>query len=76
MCWTVLFVPLLPYVAGWDAWPIYLHPVQAPLVLLRAAVEPLAGWQIAYALLYSVGAIGLLYRRVLVEWKRFVLVAL
>jgi fluoroquinolone transport system permease protein len=68
----LLMVPLL-YVAGWDHWLLYLHPLQAPLVLMRAAFEPVAPWQIAYAVLYSglwVGLASFLSQRTL---QRFVI---
>lgn len=50
---AVLIAPILPLGLGWDFWPIYMHPLQAPLVLLQAAVAPVPPWQIAYGLLYS-----------------------
>lgn len=48
----VLMLPLV-YAAGWDHWLLYLHPLQAPLVLLRAGVEPAAPWQVLYGLGYG-----------------------
>ena len=73
---AVLFAPLLPYVAGWAAWPFYLHPVAAPLALLHAAVSPAPWWYVGYGLVYSASAIWLLYRGTLREWRRFVLAAI
>jgi fluoroquinolone transport system permease protein len=52
--------PLLPYLYQWDAWPLYLHPLQATLVLAQAAFQPVASWQVAYGVLYSTLWIGLM----------------
>lgn len=63
---ALLMLPLLPYLAGWESWVLYLHPVQAPLLLMRAAFEPVAVWQIVYGLGYGalwVGLLGWLARR-------------
>jgi fluoroquinolone transport system permease protein len=43
----------------------YLHPVQAPILLLRGAFEPLAAWQVVYALVY-----GGLWLALLFAWSR------
>jgi len=49
----LLSLPLLPYFGlGHSEW-FYWHPMQAPLLLLRAALQPVAGWQLVYALLYG-----------------------
>ena len=58
---AALLVPLLPYINQWDTWLIYLHPLEAPLMLMRAAYLPVAPWQIAYGLLYSLFWIGIVY---------------
>jgi fluoroquinolone transport system permease protein len=73
---ALLLAPLLPYVTGWNIPIIYLHPVQAPLVLLRAAFEPLPGWQLAYGVLGGAGWCAALYLQTRREWQRFVLAAL
>ncbi len=52
--WTVGFsLPLLHYFDLWQHWSLYLHPMQAPLILIRAAYQPLPAWQIAYGILYA-----------------------
>lgn len=46
---ALLMIPLV-YTAGWQHWLLYLHPLQAPLLLMRAAFAPLPAWQLGYAL--------------------------
>jgi fluoroquinolone transport system permease protein len=51
---------------------LYLHPLQGPLILMRAAFGPLAAWQLVYGLLASalwLGAGAWLCRR---TYQRFV----
>lgn len=57
-----LMLPILPYALGWDHPLLYLHPIQAPLVLMRSASAPISAWQWAYGLLYSLLWLGLAYR--------------
>lgn len=47
-----LMLPLA-YMFGWDNPLLYLHPLQGPMLLLRAAFEPVEAWQLAYAVLAS-----------------------
>lgn len=70
---AVLFVPLILYVAGWNTWALVLHPMYAPLVLLRAATEPVSVWDIAYGLTASSVWIALLFWRTRLEFRRFVI---
>lgn len=56
-----LMLPILPYMLGWEHPLLYLHPIQAALVLMRAASEPIGAGQWAYGLLYSLLWIGLAY---------------
>ncbi len=52
--WTLGFsIPLLYYFDLWRHAVLFLHPLQAPLVLMQAAFEPVPAWQIAYGLLYA-----------------------
>lgn len=54
--WTMGFsLPLLWYFDLWKHWIMFLHPLQAPLLLMRAAYHPAEPWQ----LLYGVGYAGL-----------------
>ncbi|MFL5733533.1 MAG: ABC transporter permease [Chloroflexia bacterium] len=63
-----MLLPLGLYVLsglnGWGflAYVAYLHPMEAPLQLLRAGFEEIAAWQVVYGLAYSVVWICLLYR--------------
>lgn len=69
---AVLGLPLLGYFGLWASPLLYLHPVQAPLVILQAAFRPLAAWQWAYGLVYSalwIGIAGGLSQR---AFRRFV----
>lgn len=54
--WTMGFsLPLIWYFDLWKHWIMFLHPLQAPLLLMRAAYYPAEPWQ----LLYGVGYAGL-----------------
>jgi fluoroquinolone transport system permease protein len=55
-----LWIPLLAYMAQWRPWPLYLHPLSAPLALVEAAFSPTAPWKIVYGLAYSALWIALL----------------
>ncbi len=57
-----LTLPLLDYLGFWQSPLIYLHPVQAPLLLLAGAFRPIAVWQIGYGVAYAVLWIGLLFK--------------
>ena len=60
--WTMGFsLPLLYYFDVWRNWVMFLHPLQAPLVLMQAAFEPLPAWQIIYGLVYSLVWIAITY---------------
>ena len=49
----VLLLPLLDYFGIWKSWLFYFHPVQAPLLILQAAFQPIETWQWVYSLLYG-----------------------
>ena len=51
---TALSLPLLHYFDIWDTWLLHLHPLQAPLVLPKAAFVPIEPWQWVYGVLYSI----------------------
>ncbi|ABQ92185.1 MULTISPECIES: ABC transporter permease [unclassified Roseiflexus] len=58
--WTLGFsLPLLSYFDLWRHWSLYLHPLQAPLLLIHAAYTPLPAWQMAYAILYTALWVGI-----------------
>lgn len=70
---VVLLLPLLDYFDIWQHWLFYLHPVQASLLILQAAFQPIAPWQWVYSLLYGglwVGVLGVLSER---AFQRFVI---
>jgi fluoroquinolone transport system permease protein len=50
---VILLLPLLDYFGVWRSWAFYLHPVQAPLLILRSAFQPIETWQWVYSLLYG-----------------------
>jgi fluoroquinolone transport system permease protein len=47
---ALLLAPLVPDVLGWQSPLLWLHPLQGPLALMRAAVVPTAGWELALGL--------------------------
>ncbi len=52
--WTLGYsLPLLYYFDLWRTPLMFLHPMQAPLVLLQAAFQPVPSWQLVYGLLYG-----------------------
>lgn len=57
-----LLLPLVPYVWGWAGWPLFLHPVQPAIVLMRAAFEPTAPALLAYAAIAGLLWAGVAYR--------------
>ena len=71
--WVMWFsLPLLYYFYIWRSWVMFLHPLQAPLVLMQAAFEPLPAWQIVYGFGYGLAWVvfaGTLARR---SFHRFV----
>jgi fluoroquinolone transport system permease protein len=69
---TLLFVPLLPFFGIIESPLFYLHPLQAPLVLLESAFRPIETWQAVYGLMYSALWIGLLHRLARQAFDRFV----
>lgn len=70
---VILLLPLLDYYGVWRSWLFYLHPVQAPLLILRSAFQPIEPWQWVYGLLY--GGAWLAVMAVLSEraFRRFVI---
>jgi fluoroquinolone transport system permease protein len=58
----LLELPLLVYFRLFDTWLVYLHPLQAPLVLMESAFRPVETWQNVYGILYSALWIGVFYK--------------
>ena len=73
--YTMLFVPpLVPYLGFSEHWVYHLHPMAAPLALMKAAFVPVAPWQLVSGTLYSIAWIGIawlwsrqVFRRFIVE---------
>jgi fluoroquinolone transport system permease protein len=57
----VFSVPILDYFGIFQSWLFYLHPMQAPLLLMKSAFLPVAPWQLLYAVLYAGLWVGLIY---------------
>ena len=57
---SILLAPLLSYIPQWDTWLLYLHPLQATLLLAQAAFQPAPRWHAVYGVMYSALWIGLL----------------
>lgn len=52
--WTLGYsLPLLYYFDLWRSPLMFLHPMQAPLLLLEAAFQPVPVWQLIYGVLYG-----------------------
>jgi fluoroquinolone transport system permease protein len=72
----LLSLPVAPYFGlklPWLVGLLYLHPLQAPLVLIQAAFQPLQTWQILYAFIYSALMLTLIYSLALKAFRRFVI---
>jgi fluoroquinolone transport system permease protein len=72
---VVLTSPVFFYAGVWE-WPLfYVVPTQGPLLLLGAAFgqKVLAGWQIAYSLLYPLLVIGVLCAAAKRPFERYAL---
>ena len=65
-------LPILHYAGIWETPFMYLHPLQAPLVILEGAIYPLAAWEWAYGVAYSVLWIALAFSWSHRAFRRFV----
>ena len=72
LCVVVLSLPMIDSVGLWQSPLFYLLPSQGFLLLARAGVEPVAIWQIIYAMLYLALSVGLLLRLAERSFLRFV----
>jgi fluoroquinolone transport system permease protein len=70
---VALCAPMLAWFEAADSALFYLHPIHAPLLLLRAAFQPVAPWEMAYAALYGGLWIGLMMRVCLGVFYRFII---
>lgn len=72
--WTMLLsLPLLQYF-GLVATPLmWLHPVQAPLILLVGAFQPVTTWEVLYGLVYGLVWVVILYQWAKRAFYRFII---
>ena len=76
MVWiTILSLPILHYAGLWETPLMYLHPFQAPLVILKGAVYPLKTWEWVYGIAYAALWIGLAILWCRRTFQRFVVAA-
>ena len=66
-------LPLIDYFGLWKSWIFYLHPLQAPLLLMKAAFLPVEAWQLGYGLAYGSLWVWLLFRLSQNIFQRFVI---
>jgi fluoroquinolone transport system permease protein len=57
----VFTIPILDYFQVIESWLFYLHPLQGPVLLLKAAFEPVQHWQMIYGVVYAGLWVGLVY---------------
>ena len=69
----LLSFPLLDYLGLWTSPLLYLHPVQAPLLLLKGAFQPIPAWQIGYGVVYATVWIGLMFKASQRLFYRFII---
>ncbi len=70
---TMLFaLPILWHFDLVNSALFYLHPMQAPLMLLRAAFMPVEAWQLAYGIGYSLLWVGIFFVLARRAFARFV----
>lgn len=69
---AALSLPLLHYFGLWETPLMYLHPFQAPLVLLTGAFGRLDMWEWVYAVAYSVVWMAILFRLNQRAFSRFI----
>lgn len=71
--YTILFnLPWIDYFELWPHWIWYFVPTQAPLLLMKAAFQPVEDWQLIYGFVYSLVAVGLAYLWAHKAFHRFV----
>jgi fluoroquinolone transport system permease protein len=69
----VAAIPMIAYLAGWNHWLLYLHPLQAMITLLEAGWQSMPWWLTVYGLGYSFIWIAYLSRLSLRAFHRFVI---
>ncbi len=60
--YSIIFsIPMAFYFNLLESQLFYLHPLQAPLLLLKAAFQPIESWQVLYGIFYSLLWIGIVF---------------
>lgn len=72
VCTWFLGLPILPYFGILDDGIMYLHPLNAPLVVMKAAFEPMPIGELAYGIIYSLIWAGVAYYGTRRAFDRFV----
>lgn len=70
---VILLLPLVDYYGVWRSWLFYIHPVQAPLLILRSAFQPIEMWQWIYSLLYGGAWLAMMVALSERAFRRFVI---
>lgn len=74
--WVAAFsLPILDYAGLWTTRLTFLHPFQAPLVILRGAFVPLEVWEWVYGIGYAGAWIGVGFLWSRRAFRRFVIAA-
>lgn len=55
---VVFVIPMLPYFGILPGWWHYLHPLLGPLLLMKAAFQPVSAWETTYGVVYPLLWIG------------------
>ena len=71
---SALSLPFLHYFGVWENWFMYLHPLQAPLVIMKAGFQRIEVWEWVYGLLYSALWIGVVFRWSQRTFHRFIII--
>jgi len=72
--WTMGFsLPLLYYFDIWRHWVMFIHPLQAILILIQSSFTSVPTWQVIYGIAYSILWTGILMWLSLRTFHRFVI---
>jgi fluoroquinolone transport system permease protein len=73
--WTMGFsLPLLYYFNIWRHWVMFIHPLQAILILIQSAFTSVPAWQVVYGVAYSILWTGIALFVSLRTFQRFVVI--
>jgi fluoroquinolone transport system permease protein len=68
----VLSLPVIDYFGWWESIIFYLIPTQGPLVMIQAAFQPIADWEMGLAILSSLVWVGVGYGWSRKTFERFI----